>query len=492
MLVAGDFNAHHPILQSVSRPNPAGRHLAAVLEDLPEVVLLNNGEDTHVRGGRLDLTLVSRALATGSSWRVHPTLTSDHYALSTTLRVRLPPLPLPHPRWDVKKADWVKFRDALSHWWGTYEPADDLDHRERDFTAAVERAAEAAIPRKAPGYRYRRDWWFFNEKVREQNHLVNIHRKLYRRRPTLTNLELLREVVQHARCVTWRVKEAKWLKWCASFNQHTSLGDLWAKINTASGKRPSRPPAHPQPQQEAERLVDMFVSRGSSVQLPAQVRRLQADLRPGRVAAVTAARGRQDVSDQPFTRHELVQARKGRDTAAGADGITYSLLAQVGPAGDEAVLALINHSWREGRLPVAWKKADIQPIPKPREPTKPRPISLMSCTDKTAERMILTRLQWRLGPLHPHVFGFTRGVGTSDSIMALLSLVDNRPAVAVFLDLEKAFELASAHAILVALVRKGIQGRLISWIEDYLQHRRARVRFQGLRSAYRELENDTP
>ncbi|XP_050724605.1 uncharacterized protein LOC127002567 [Eriocheir sinensis] len=227
----------------------------------------------------------------------------------------------------------------------------------------------------------------------------------------------------------------------------------------------------------------MFVSWG-------QVRRLQADLRPGRVAAIAAARGRQDVSDQPFTRHELVQARKGRDTAAGADGITYSMLAQVGPAGDEA--GPTRHSWREGRLPVAWKTADIQPIPKPREPTKPRPISLMSYTAKTAERMILTRLQWRLGPLHPHVFGFTRGVGTSDSIMALLSLVDNRPAVAVFLDLEKAFELGSAHAILAALVRKGIQGRLISWTEDYLQHRRARVRFQGLRSAHRELENGTP
>ena len=102
------------------------------------------------------------------------------------------------------------------------------------------------------------------------------------------------------------------------------------------------------------------------------------------------------------------------------------------------------------------------PIPKPREPTKPRPISLMSCTAKTAERMVLTRLQWRLGPLHPHVFGFTRGVGTADSIMALLALVDNRPAVAVFLDLEKAFELASAHAILAALVQKGVRGMLLA------------------------------
>ncbi|KAG0718417.1 putative RNA-directed DNA polymerase from transposon BS [Chionoecetes opilio] len=168
------------------------------------------------------------------------------------------------------------------------------------------------------------------------------------------------------------------------------------------------------------------------------------------------------------------------------------MLANVGASGEKAILALINCSWLTGRLPSEWKAADIQPLPKPKEPTKPRPISLMSCTAKTAERMVLTRLQWRLGPFHPHVFGFTKGVGTSDSIMALMSLVDNRPAVAVFLDLEKAFELACAHAILAALVQKGIQGRLLAWIENYLQHRRARVRFQGHGSHYRELENGTP
>lgn len=115
VLVSGDFNAHHPILQFVSRPNPSGRYLVAVLEDLSKVVLLINGEPTHVRGVRVDLTLVSRDLATGASWWVHPTLTTDHYILSTILRVGLPPLPLPPPRCNVKKAVWVKFQDTLSH-----------------------------------------------------------------------------------------------------------------------------------------------------------------------------------------------------------------------------------------------------------------------------------------------------------------------------------------------------------------------------------------
>lgn len=127
----------------------------------------------------------------------------------------------------------------------------------------------------------------------------------------------------------------------------------------------------------------MFVSRGSNVQPPAQVHQLQTDLRLGRVTTIATARGRQDASNQSFTHHELVQTKKGRDTAAGADGVTYSMLAHFGLAEEEPVLALINHSWQEGRLPKAWKAVDIQPLPKPSEPTKPRPISLVSCTGKT-------------------------------------------------------------------------------------------------------------
>ncbi|KAG0712910.1 LINE-1 retrotransposable element ORF2 protein [Chionoecetes opilio] len=168
------------------------------------------------------------------------------------------------------------------------------------------------------------------------------------------------------------------------------------------------------------------------------------------------------------------------------------MLAHAGPAGDAALLATLNASWLAGHLPPAWKEADIQPIPKPREPTKLRPISLISCTAKTAERMVLSRLQWRVGALHPHVFGFTRGVGTADSLLTLLTQANNCPTVTVFLDLEKAFELASPHAILATLARKGIRGRLLAWLEDYLQHRRARVKFQGLKSRYKELENGTP
>ena len=493
LLVAGDFNAHHPVLLSPSPANATGRHLAALLEDVPHIHLLNTGEATHTRGGRLDLTLVSSDLRAGATWQVHPTLTSDHFATLTTLPVAPPAPPRPPPRWNIRRADWDSFQASLAEWWATYQPPADLHQQERDLTAAIERAADAAIPRSAPSRRHRPDWWFYNEEVREHNHRVNVHRKLFKRRPNPTNLRLLQDVVARAREVSLRAREAKWLEWCASFSHNTSLSQLWRSVRTATGTAPPRPAAHPHPHQEAERLVAVFTARGSSDQLPPHTHRLQQQLRPRRVEAVAEATQEADVTDRPFSLQELRQAKKrGRDTAAGADGVTYSMLAHLGPAGDAALLATLNASWLAGCLPPVWKEADIQPIPKPREPTKLRPISLLSCTAKTAEKMVLARLQWRVGPLHRHVFGYTRGVSTADSILALLAQANHQPTVIIFLDLEKAFELASPHAILTALVGKGVRGHLLAWLRDYLQHRRARVKFQGQRSSLRELENGTP
>ena len=102
-LIGGDFNAHHPTLNS-TRTDAAGRHIHYTLEGHPTVALLNTGVPTHIRGGRLDLTFTSTVLATDADWRLHPTLTSDHYAIITTLQVNRPTIPLPPPKWNLKKS----------------------------------------------------------------------------------------------------------------------------------------------------------------------------------------------------------------------------------------------------------------------------------------------------------------------------------------------------------------------------------------------------
>lgn len=85
--------------------------------------------------------------------------------------------------------------------------------------------------------------------------------------------------------------------------------------------------------------------------------------------------------DRVFCLQEMVQAkRRGCDTGAEADGVTYPMVAHAGPAGDAALLVPLNATWTAGCLPPAWKEANIQPVPKPRESTKLGQVFLVNCT----------------------------------------------------------------------------------------------------------------
>ncbi|KAG7165507.1 RNA-directed DNA polymerase from mobile element jockey-like 37, partial [Homarus americanus] len=409
VLVAGDFNAHHSMINSTTRMNLDGRHLVELLTDVPEITLINTGEPTHILGGTLDLTFIFTELVPVAQWEVDDELTSDHFATTTTLRIELlPPPPRPPPRWNTKKVNWKLYQDELQKWFSNYEPAEDIDQLNQDLTGAIQHAAEKAIPKTNRTNRHHKDYWFYNDEVREQNHKINTFRRHLRQYPSPEGVKLLRAAVQHARQITQKIREDKWLEWCATFNAHTSLSELWRKLRIATGKLP-RSPAHPQPLQEANRLAEHFAERSSSAQLPPEIRLHLQQVQMDREVVVRHAIKQADTTDCLFTIDEIRRARKtSKDIAPGSDGITYSLLSNAGLAGELALIIVINASWSAGKLPSAWKRANIVPIPKPNDPPNFRPISLTACIGKTAERMVLTRLLWKIGPLHHNIFGFTK------------------------------------------------------------------------------------
>lgn len=496
MIIGGDFNAHHTCLQSPGRVNRAGQHLYHVMQDTQTTQLLNDlAEPTHLAGGRLDLIFTSNTLATNTHWKIHHHLASDHYAIISSIPINYSIYEPPQiTRWNVKKANWALFDHEITQWWEEtgQQMEGTLDEQETQLLNALNNAASIAIPKKKNG-QYHRDWWFFNEKIREMNARVNQHRKTFRRHRSQENARRLREVIAHSRIVSNQARIDQWYEWCASFDQHTSLSELWRKLKTATGQYKKKTPAHPHPKREAERLMTEFASRASDEQLPPEIRTEQQRRKQRREEAIQAACSLADITDTPFTPQELQQAQKrSTDTAPGRDGITYSIINHAGNVGLQAILALFNHSWRRGKLPAAWKEADITPIPKPNEENKYRPIALTSCLCKHMERMVKERLEWKLGQLHTNIFGFSSGRGTTDCIMELLSHIRDKKAIVVFLDIEKAFELANPLAILEILAKKGVRGHMLSWIRDYLANRKARVIFQGHPSSDHQLPNGTP
>ena len=64
--------------------------------------------------------------------------------------------------------------------------------------------------------------------------------------------------------------------------------------------------------------------------------------------------------------------------------------------------------------------------------------------------------------------------------------------MAIFLDLEKAFELVDHTVVVYALAEIGVSGGLLRYAASYLEGRSARVRYQGSSSGYHDLKNGVP
>ena len=493
-LITGDFNAHHDILSSPAHTNEAGEHLASVLEDFPDVALLNNGEPTHIRGGRLDLSFITTALRNTTNWGVHPTLTSDHFATTTTISTpQLPPIPPPPPRWNQELADWAIFQREMKNWADNYTIPEDIDQFERDLVAAIHAAADRAMPIKAAGNYTFKDSWYYCEEVRRLKTRLNRVRKVYRKRPTQENRELLTTVNGDTQQRLTEIRTEKWMEWCTTICQHTKLAQIWNFLKRVSGKYKRSQAIHPQPQVEADRLATKFAERTKTQNLPQSTQQLQTELAPARNMAINQACQEEDTTDVEYTLQELrITYKTGKDTAPGEDRITYTMISCLGEAGESMVLKLINTTHVGEHRPTSWNRQDTQPIPKPKDPENPRPIALVSCIEKTAEKMVLKRLQYKTGPLDKHLYAYTEGISTAECITDVLSYIDGRQALVAFIDYEKAFELASPTVILYSLVKKGIKGRILNWTKKYLQNREARVKFQGHYSEYKNLENGTP
>ncbi|KAG0720375.1 hypothetical protein GWK47_048625 [Chionoecetes opilio] len=325
--IGGDFNCHHPILHYPGRTNSAGRQLETALTGNPGVALLNNGEPTHLHGGRLDLSFVTDILRPCASWALHPTLTSDHFAIICHLNLPEFPSPqLPAPRWNTKLANWAKTFHA---------------------------AASESIPLTSSSTtKPPRDYWFYNDRVRELNSRITFTRRLYRRKPTAQNRALLQVVVSAANRRKADIRREHWLNWCRGLDSHSSLGEMWRQLQVIAGnKRPIRPP-HPDPAREAEKLASLFATRTCTDNLPAETRDRLTELLPGRNDQVDRACEDQSNTNTSLTLLELRRALKtSGDTSPGADRTTYSMITNAGSDGHSALLTLFNASWEACKLP---------------------------------------------------------------------------------------------------------------------------------------------
>ena len=164
---------------------------------------------------------------------------------------------------------------------------------------------------------------------------------------------------------------------------------------------------------------------------------------------------------------------------------------------------LINCSLQSGIFPDELKLARVVPIFKAGDPAQVsnyRPISVLTTFSKIIEKIVYNHLLDFLSKneaLYEYQFGFRPSHSTQQAIITLVdritkSLDNGNFAVAILLDLKKAFDTVDHKILLKKLYAYGIRGIFLKWFESYLSGRTQYVVFDGVQSETHRVDCGVP
>lgn len=293
-------------------------------------------------------------------------------------------------------------------------------------------------------------------------------------------MESLNEYKRAQAVVRRTIRTAKrtcWRQYCNSIWRETKLSEVWGVIRKINGVKRSNTISVLQSsgtvavsnEEKAELLVNVFVKVHSSENL-SDAAKESRDRTLEDSAGLNETESLADGDlDLPLTLFELKRAVScAKQSTPGKDNISYSMLAKMDDSSLGVVLKLFNQIWETGKIPSAWKQSIVVPILKPgkeaSDPTNYRPIALTSLLGKTMERIITERLSYLFESkslFTPFQSGFRKGRSTMDAVLCLESEVrkaqtNKEIIVAVFFDIEKAYDMLWKEGLLIKLLKFGV------------------------------------
>ena len=535
ILVMGDFNAHHPLWDvNVTNADRAGEEIEKLILNHDYCCL--NEEDTHTYLSKthgslssVDLTLCSASLIDCFEWNVLEDLyTSDHYPIVISYLHDNPEAFI--PKFNFNKANWEMY-EQLTKNISPFENNLEHDEINSNFTHFIIDAAHKSIPMTTYNPNIKPvPWW-----TQELSEIVKLKHKLGRRLDrlnqrfkTLINNNshslktlvliaveidcikpLLNKVSAQFRKIILRNRKSSWNNYISNLANDTTK-QMWSKFRKISGKY-ARPPRSPI-LYNGRRIHDLkdisniignhLESIGNSLNLDEHFRTRK---KQHEKIILNFETSEQLIYNALFTMEETEAALKTcNDSSPGEDNISFNLIRHLNILSKNYLLTFYNHLWRKGLFPKAWKHAIVIPIPKPgKDPslvTNYRPISLTSCLCKLMEKMANNRLTWYLEKnniLTASQSGARKQHSTLDPLTALEDQVKRgftlkKITVAVFFDIQKAYDTTWRYSILRSLYNNKLRGELPIFIRNFLSDRTFQTKIDTNLSTTFEIKEGIP
>ena len=191
------------------------------------------------------------------------------------------------------------------------------------------------------------------------------------------------------------------------------------------------------------------------------------------------------------------------DKSPGVDEIHPKLLRELSCELAKPLAKMFQKSLEDGVVPEDWRNANITSLFKKgnkSEAQNYRPISLTSVVCKMLESIIKDEIVMHLEKcklIRDSQHGFTKGRSCLTNLLEFFEevtkLLDSgQPVDVIYLDFAKAFDKVPHIRLLTKIKSHGIAGKILTWIESWLKHRKQRVLLNGHFSEWGEVLSGVP
>ena len=511
VMLLGDLNAYNTMWGSIST-DTRGREVERFL-NTSGLNILNDGSNTRIgtiSDSAIDLSIISPIINDRLTWSVLPSpYDSDHIPISISYQRAS------HEqmcsKYNVRRANWSHF--SHSEAWNNIDQ--DLDGTTDEIFQKLlerfDRACQDSMPINSnKGKLYPKTWWS-ESLTRTRNERESAYRR-FKRNPTDQNKMRWKVARAHQRRAIREHKRTSWKSKVNSITVNTRPAELYEFIRNIQGFECRKlhvlkdgNNVYQDKQEIANKLASTLSHTSSTTNYSPAFLQTKTNVE-NELAGLSFDEESESQYNSNFTIDELNHALKSlkRNSAPGPDEIYNQMITELPQNAKEHLLYLFNKVWSSADLPNFWKESIVIPIPKPGKDHSNalnyRPISLTSSICKLMERMINERLLSFLESkylLSKYQCGGRKQKSTIDHLVRLETVIRSTFAqrehlIAVSLDIMKAYDMTWKKGIVKDLYDYGVRGKMLKFVDSFLQDRRFRVRLRDVTSPYYPQENGIP